>query len=98
MTEKSLRVTGHFGVRLDPTKAHYPQPVPENAKRSTVCQLHRYANKVLNEKSDIPKGARDKVMICGDCNAAVCLKCWSTFHSTEVFSDYDFCEILSNNN
>ena len=96
MTRKSLGLEGTFGVRLDGNRLHVPTPMLDNKKYTTVCQLHRLANSVVNKDRDIPKGARNKVMICGDCHASLCLKCWKSFHSKEVFTEDAFCTILSN--
>ena len=55
MTEKSLGLAGTYGVRLDPGHAHFPQAVPDNQKRTAVCQLHRLANKVVISAVTFPK-------------------------------------------
>ena len=68
----------------------------DDKKYTTVCQLHRLANGVVNEDTNIPRGTRNKVMICGDCNASLCLKCWETFYSKKGSTEDDFCTILSN--
>ena len=76
MTMKSLGPAGVYGVRLDMGRHHTPQAVPDHQKKTAVCQLHRLVNKLVNEKTEIPAGTRNGVMICGGCNAAVCLQCW----------------------
>ena len=95
MNEKSLQPGGAYDRRLDRSLNHFPIGVPDDKKKTTVCQLHRVANKSVNNSTAIPVGARKDVMICKGCNAAVCLKCWEDFHSLEAFDSGDFCRVLS---
>ena len=75
MTQKSVGAGGSYGRRLDRSLPHLPTPVPAHKKKTTICQLHRLAGSVINMDNKIPDGARKDVMICNDCNAAICIKC-----------------------
>ena len=94
MTEKSLQPGGAFDRRLDRSLHHCPTMLPADKKKTTVCQFHRLAGKSINKNHAIPEGARRDVMICQDCNAAVCVKCWEVFHYKEVIGDADLCRVL----
>ena len=98
MTVKSIGAGGAYSRRLDPNFNHFPAPVPADKKKTTVCQLHRLAGAAINKDHKIPDGARKDVMICKDCDAALCLQCWGVFHSQDSFEKRDFCRILKENN
>ena len=98
MTEKSVAIGAAYGKRLDRGYYHFPTAVPEDKKKSTVCQLHRLAHTSIHKDNKIPDGARKDVMICKDCDAAICIQCWGVFHSKETFEKGDFCQILEPNN
>ena len=98
LTEDSLKLGGDHGHRLDQSSSHFHSPVEDDKKKTTVCQLHRLANKVINDEHSIPSGSRKDVMICGNREVALCVNCWKPFHSLERFENEDFCRILSNHN
>ena len=93
-TANSLSLGGAFENRLDCTLGHFPTPLPEGKKKTTVCQLHRMANRVVNGSNDNPPGARTDVYICRGCDAALCVSCWSTFHQKTCFKKQDYVDIL----
>ena len=95
-TANSLSLGGAFENRLDCTLGHFPTPLPEGKKKTTVCQLHRMANRVVNGSNDNPPGARTDVYICRGCDAALCVSCWSTFHQKTCFKKRDYVDILDN--
>ena len=95
-TANSLSLGGAFENRLDCTLGHFPTPLPEGKKKTTVCQLHRMANRVVNGSNDNPPGARTDVYICRGCDAALCVSCWSTFHQKTCFKNRDYEDILDN--
>ena len=95
MSVKTILPGGVHGVRLDRSLSHYPFAVGKDKKRTTVCQLHRLANKVINKvTAGTPKGARDGVLSCADCGVALCITCFPEFHSIELFGVPEFCKIL----
>ena len=94
MSEKTILPGGVHGVQLDRSMSHYPFAVAKDKKRTTVCQLHRLANKVINKTTSAPKGARDGVLTCADCGVALCITCFPEFHSIELFGVPEFCKIL----
>lgn len=97
MTMKSVGAGGVYSSRLDPKYNHFPTPVAADKKKTTVCQLHRLAGNAINQDNKIPDGARKDVMVCKDCDAALCIKCWSVFHSKEVIENGDLWKILNDN-
>ena len=89
---------GRHGIRLDRSKTHFPVPVPTDKKRTAGCQLHRLASKKMYGTTNNDVGVRDNVYECVDCDARLCLKCWDSFHSTEVFGIEDYCKVLDMGN
>ena len=95
LTENTLKPGALHGIRLDRSYYHFPSAVAPDKKKTTVCQMHRLANKVMNDSNNIPPGSRKNVMVCEDCGAALCLRCWRDFHTKEVFEIDDYCKIVS---
>ena len=99
MTEKLLGKGGAYSIRLDRGYCHFPSAgLFANMKETAVCQLNCLANGVINQDNNIPKSARENVLICKDCDASICLQCWAGFHSQEKFERDDYCRILEQNN
>ena len=99
-TAKSLAEGGALGMRLNQAYEHEIQQLTVEQKKAntTVCQLHRMANKEINGSSAIPHGGRQQVVVCKACGVALCLNCWGKFHGTKCFEKADFREILDVNN
>ena len=95
LTKRTLSPGGMLARRLDVSLGHFPTVVAEGKRKSTVCQLHRMANRMVNESNDIPPGARTDVYVCKGCDATLCVKCWATFHQTKCLKMEDYVEILN---
>ena len=85
MTKTLLDVGGVYGKRLDTTYHHFPTPVTEGKRKTTVCQLQRLANATINKDTSLPSGTRKEVVVCQTCNAALCVWCWGSFHTILTF-------------
>ena len=94
LTSKSLQKGGDRGMRLDRSLYHFPSPVDADRKKTTVCQLHRVANKEVLKETNIPPGARKDVFVCNDCDVALCVECWPAFHQQQCFKTEDYWKIL----
>ena len=94
LTAKSLEKGGAHGMRLDRSLSHFPCPVKADKKKTTICQLHRVANKEVFKDTNIPAGARKDVFVCKDCDVSLCVKCWPIFHSQCCFEKENFLNVL----
>ena len=94
MTKTSLDVGSVYGKRLDTTCCHFPTAVEEGKRKTTVCQLHRLANASINKDNSLPAGARKEVMVCQTCDAALCVRCWESFHTIPTFECPEFERVL----
>ena len=36
-----------------------------------------------------------KALICGDCNVALCVKCWKVYHTKKCFAAKDYQDVLA---
>ncbi len=87
MTNKGLDpVSGKLRMRLDSSLPHLCVPVDEG-RRGVVCQLHRWAFRrslesagMKDEPTDVPPGAKKKVVRCKTCGINLCVRCWEIFH------------------
>ena len=93
-----MKLGAAHGVRLNMTYFHFPSAVAKVKKDTTVCQFHRLANKVINNSNNNPPGSRKEVIICKDCDVALCVRCWEGFHTKIGFETEDYCRILSDHN
>ena len=85
---------GSLNICLNHNVDHFPLPHPEGkAREEMFCQLHQTANKVVNESTRIPPGARRDVFQCKACKIFLCVKCWDTYHQVN-YMENEYCNIL----
>jgi hypothetical protein len=94
LTETTLSPTkGKLSHRRHHELRHYPHR--DGKSSEWVCQLHRQANRAVNNSVKIPKGARSDVWECRACRVRLCIGCWELYHTHERFEDSDYEAILA---
>ena len=92
MTKTLLDLGGVYKKHLDTTSHRFSAAVPADKRKSTVCQLQLLANTTLNVDRNVPVGARREVVVCMTCNAALCVRCWESFHTLYTLEGPNFIE------
>jgi len=94
LTETTLSPTkGKLSHRRHHELRHYPHR--DGKSSEWVCQLHRQANRAVNNSVEIPKGERSDVWECQACRVRLCIGYWELYHTHERFEDSDYEAILA---
>ena len=101
LSKNAMAADGALKKRLDASLRHWPAPLAPGQKRSTCCQLCRFAKNWVNKdagkptETSKPPGSRSDVLECGDCGVALCVRCWAVYHTKKSFGSEDYADVLA---